>query len=436
MVDESSFDHFTFFEDQGDLLNPRQFFEDFVKKVALERVKSQAGKLKNQFTEHRVKLKETGSKIVQRGERFIKSKRQLLENKRNKIINDFNHSPPFLRNVDKIAFTLGIIVLCLTEFILLQRPELMSLWYTFLVIPLLSYRFVKYHSQKFHYFMFDFCYYVQALLLFYLYIYPQNSHLFELLFCLCNGPLVVGILAWRNSLVFHDLDKLTSVFIHIFPPLVTYTTRWYPSDGTVQGVCKYSDCHIPFFDPIKIPLLVYVIWQLCYVLKTDIVDKQKLANDEKIVTSLRWMTQIRPHPIWLFLTKRGYRFPPTLVIVVCQLIYTLVTLLPVKFIFESQIVHSLYLSAMVVMCVWNGACFYFEAFAESYSRRLYSTMEEEKEKIPPTPAEVLRHVKSADDLTLEADYDPNDDSLLLSPSPPPHRPMAKKHLADLTASID
>jgi len=34
-----------------------------------------------------------------------------------------------------------------------------------------------------------------------------------------QGPLLTAIVVWGNSLVFHDIDKLTSVFIHIYPPI-------------------------------------------------------------------------------------------------------------------------------------------------------------------------------------------------------------------------
>ena len=30
------------------------------------------------------------------------------------------------------------------------------------------------------------------------------------------------------QLVFHDVDKITSTFIHFVPPLVTFTMRWHP----------------------------------------------------------------------------------------------------------------------------------------------------------------------------------------------------------------
>lgn len=41
---------------------------------------------------------------------------------------------------------------------------------------------------------------------------------------------------WRNSLVFHDVEKITSLYIHIFPGLLLYTLRWYPrTPGRWEG---------------------------------------------------------------------------------------------------------------------------------------------------------------------------------------------------------
>ena len=42
---------------------------------------------------------------------------------------------------------------------------------------------------------------------------------------LCNS-----IATWRNSLVFHSVDKVTSLFIHIYPPFMLTTLRhFYPN---------------------------------------------------------------------------------------------------------------------------------------------------------------------------------------------------------------
>jgi hypothetical protein len=52
------------------------------------------------------------------------------------------------------------------------------------VSQLMALRFWTYHLQKFHYFMLDFCYFCNVLLLFYIFYYPNSALLFQLIFCL------------------------------------------------------------------------------------------------------------------------------------------------------------------------------------------------------------------------------------------------------------
>ena len=49
----------------------------------------------------------------------------------------------------------------------------------------------------------------------------------RLLSCFVHCSQLWAIVAWNNSLVFHSLDKITSVFIHGLPAMLTYTLRWY-----------------------------------------------------------------------------------------------------------------------------------------------------------------------------------------------------------------
>ena len=44
-------------------------------------------------------------------------------------------------------------------------------------------------------------------------------------YILCMGPLMFAIIVWKNSLVFHSLDKLTSFFLHAFPPITIHLLR-------------------------------------------------------------------------------------------------------------------------------------------------------------------------------------------------------------------
>ena len=59
-------------------------------------------------------------------------------------------------------------------------------------------------------------------------IFPSNwwSCPLQANYILCMGPLMCAIIVWKNSLVFHSLDKLTSFFLHAFPPIVVHLLRW------------------------------------------------------------------------------------------------------------------------------------------------------------------------------------------------------------------
>lgn len=171
-----------------------------------------------------------------------------------------------------------------------------------------------YHRQHYHYFMIDFCYFSNYLLLFYLFFYPSSPHLFILNLANSMGPLLWAIVTWRNSLVFHDIDKITSVFIHIFPvigtycflfkklltnffhkflfvTLVTYVVRWFPEMQEQYQVCANSQCTISFTQVIVPHLLFYLFWQIAYLLKTEVIDAELMKKRKELQTSFRWLSQ-------------------------------------------------------------------------------------------------------------------------------------------------
>lgn len=92
----------------------------------------------------------------------------------------------------------------------------------------------------------DFCYFVNVLSAIGM-VYPEPWFL-KLNFVFANGPLAWAILAWRNSLVFHSVDKITSVFIHAFPALLTYCWRWDFLDAATgkSFMCGNDACALDF----------------------------------------------------------------------------------------------------------------------------------------------------------------------------------------------
>jgi len=346
----------------------------------LNGVHSDVGNMFQRFAKKEI-IKAALKKQVQKAESSVEKQKEKIKRviKANKTkLEEKIHAPPFLRTSDKFAFTVGLIVLCLTEFLLLKKPGLMPIWYTLLIFPLLIARYYFYHKAKYHYFMLDFCYYVQVLLLAEIYIVPSPD-LFQILFALSNGPLCVAIVMWRNSLVFHDLDKITSVAIHIFPPLVTFSLRWYPPNGDFSLVCTEPNCSLSPYYAITLAMVFYAIWQALYLVKTEVFDKEKLENDCEIMTSVKWMTQVKPHPIYKIMLKKGMAPNPVAALTGVQAIYTMLTLIPIIPIFQHFELHCIYLSLIFIVCIWNGANYYFEIFTETYTDRLQRFLKDAKD---------------------------------------------------------
>jgi hypothetical protein len=106
---------------------------------------------------------------------------------------------------DKLAFTLGIFNICLSELILvvscrsgsfstvytiessaicvrknMQRfPQFLWLWYICWLLPLMAWRIVSYTRQKWQYFLVDYCYSANLLVLCHLFIAPSSPLVFQ-----------------------------------------------------------------------------------------------------------------------------------------------------------------------------------------------------------------------------------------------------------------
>ena len=86
---------------------------------------------------------------------------------------------------------------------------------------LLIFRYYDYALQKAELFMLDFCYFVNLSVVLQTGFFPDNLLWFKANYVLCMGPICIAIMVWKNSLVFHSLDKLTSFFLHAFPTMVS-----------------------------------------------------------------------------------------------------------------------------------------------------------------------------------------------------------------------
>merc|ERR1712165_691038 len=108
--------------------------------------------------------------------------------------------------------------------------------------------------------MLDFCYFMQISVITQTLLFPPTSAFgaawFKANFALSHGPIAIAILAWQNSMVFHSLDKMTSFYIHIMPPLTCYLQRW----DVISGSAPPEGFSLSFSEAFIIPMFLYSVW--------------------------------------------------------------------------------------------------------------------------------------------------------------------------------
>ena len=110
---------------------------------------------------------------------------------------------------EKLSFIAGVLNIFISGYLIGAHPNLFYYWFTVQLCYFMPIRYYTYHKRGYHYFLADLCYFVNALLLLTIWVAPQSKRLFISTYCLAYGNNAVAIAMWRNSMVFHSLDKVT-----------------------------------------------------------------------------------------------------------------------------------------------------------------------------------------------------------------------------------
>ncbi|RXK40990.1 integral membrane protein [Tremella mesenterica] len=310
------------------------------------------------------------------GEKYRKDVEREVERIKVKLAAKVTHlsgtwrSAQIVRTREKVSFLFGVLSLCFTCLCYGMAPQWLPFAYTAQAAFYLPVRFWTYRAKKWHYFLFGIlCYFVNALDLLWIWIFPSSTVLFIACYLLTLGPLASAIITWRNSLVFHSLDKVTSLFIHMYPPVVLTIIRHnydnaeerYPG---LSGVADYS-----WWSMILLSGVPYVLWQASYYKFISVDRKAKIASGER-QNSFQYLLNDKRGPIGKALQgirpeHREEWF------IFGQLIYSVIFMVPpATLLIHSSRASSSFLILIFSVSAWNGASFYVEVFGRKFEREL------------------------------------------------------------------
>lgn len=304
-------------------------------------------------------------------------------------------SPQASKFREKLAFVLGVGNVFVTGWLMGGHPEWLHLSYTVQVLFWLPWRYYTYRKRGMHYFIADLCYWVNFLTLMFLWAAPWSEHLLVAVYYLSLGSLAWAIVAWRNSLVFHSVDKITSLFIHVFPPAVMHTiVHILPRDRFVleRFPAMERAFDLGYFTSMLTASGFYLIWQVLYYVFIQVRRQEKIRAGRP--TSFTWLLKSYSKT-WL--GKLVLRLPVPLqpfAFMAIQFIYAVVTMAPCGVWIHYGRLSGLFMSAVFSWSIWNGANYYarISAARDSFQTELerlreeVAAMESHSSSSPATPA--------------------------------------------------
>ncbi|KAH3674831.1 hypothetical protein WICMUC_003034 [Wickerhamomyces mucosus] len=267
---------------------------------------------------------------------------------------------------EKCFYSLAVYNLFISGYMIGTYPQYFHIFYTALTGILLPIRIYTFWKKSFHYFLADLCYYVNGLVLVFIWIVPNSKHLYMVCFAFTFGTLSWAVVTWRNSLVLHSIDKTTSSFIHVMPPVVMYViTHQLPHDFKSRRFPAAVELITwNFFSGIIWTSFYYLIWQAAYHYFITIRKAQKIKEGR--VTSFEWLRKSFSNK-WIGKFVNGLPGPfPVIAFTLIQYGYQLLTMSICPLFFAYKQLASLFITFIFLVATYNGATYY----VDYYGRRL------------------------------------------------------------------
>lgn len=280
---------------------------------------------------------------------------------------------------EKVSFICGVMNIFISGYLIGAYPQYFHIWYTAQLLYFMPIRYYTYHKRGYHYFLADLCYFVNLLLALSIWAFPTSKRLFVSAFCLAFGNNAVAIIMWRNSLVFHSFDKVTSLFIHIMPCVTLHCIihlmpealqkERFPALWTVKTSPPGSPtAYANIISMLAWSTIPYLVWQLAYYFLITVRRREKIAAGRP--TSFTWLRKSYSKA-WigrLVLGLPNILQEPAFMMI--QYSYSVLTMLPCPLWFYYRWASAGFLMTVFTWSVYNGSTYYIDVFGKRFQKEL------------------------------------------------------------------
>lgn len=271
---------------------------------------------------------------------------------------------------EKLAFAFGLLCVFYGGYIVGYAPQHFHIFYSVLMVFLLPVRVVTYRYKQYHYFLADLCYFVNILVLLFIWVFPKSKALFTSCYALTFGTLSWAVITWRNSLVLHSIEKTTSSVIHFLPPVVfhvithmitpEYKMERFP--GAVK-VAKWS-----MVSGMVWASIAYLVWQSLYHYFITVRRKDKIKAGR--ATSFEFLRKsYRNTKIGKFVNGLPEPYP-VVAFTLIQYGYQLCTMILCPLWYRSSILSGIFMTFIFFAASYNGATYYIDVFGKRFQKEL------------------------------------------------------------------
>ncbi|CUM67647.1 uncharacterized protein PRCAT00005348001 [Priceomyces carsonii] len=309
---------------------------------------------------------------------------------------------------EKLFYAIAVSLIATAGFIIGKYPDHFHVFYTILFSLLMPIRFYTYFKQSFQYFLADLCYYVNLLLITFIWFFPESPSLFVSVFALSMGTLSFAVITWRNSLVLHSIEKTTSSFIHIMPPVTLFViVHELPKDYLQSRFPAVSSIdHWDFVGGIIWTSIYYTLWQVSYLYFITIKRKEQI--EKGTVTSFTWLKKKNSKSfLGKFVNSLPYTWMQIAMFTLIQFGYQILTMMFCPIWFTYKHACGSFVLFIFIWASYNGATYYIDVFGKRFEKEVEKLKREildlqqqnEKLQFSPLDEEATTDIKLNDSST-------------------------------------